>query len=144
LAGTPYGCPAASVGHPFVDEPAHRLLGVPGFVADVRQNLEEGMSIHPWSWVYFVSFALIASFVLLKVLIGIIINSLEQARQIEHQREREERRALIAAARPDHRIDPEEGRQMIAEKLESVRDTLAELEEEIAIVHGGADGPPSR
>jgi voltage-gated sodium channel len=105
-------------------------------------NLEEGMRVHPWSWVYFVSFALIAAFVLLNVLIGIVINSMEEARQLEHERVREQRRALILAADADHRIKPDEGIAMIAEKLESVRDSLAELEDEIALVQGAARKAP--
>lgn len=103
-------------------------------------NLAEGMEVYPWSWVYFVSFALIASFLLLNVLIGIVINSMDEARALEHQREREERRALILAADTDHEIDPDEGLRMIAEKLESVRDALAELEDEIALVKGSTPG----
>ncbi|MEA2346671.1 MAG: voltage-gated sodium channel [Thermoleophilaceae bacterium] len=99
-------------------------------------NLAEGMAVHPWSWIYFVSFALIASFLLLNVLIGIVINSMDEARTLEHEREREERRALILAADGDHEIDPDEGLKMIAEKLESVRDALSELEDEIALVKG--------
>ena len=99
-------------------------------------NLQAGMSVHPWSWIYFVSFALLASFILLNVLIGIVINSMEEARQLEHARVRAERRKMILAADTDHVISPEEGVAMLAEKLESVRDSLTELEEEIALVQG--------
>jgi voltage-gated sodium channel len=99
-------------------------------------NLQAGMSVHPWSWIYFVSFALAASFILLNVLIGIVINSMEEARELEHQRVRAERRALILSAEADHRISPGEGLAMLTEKLESVRDALGELEEEIALVQG--------
>ena len=48
--------------------------------------LEQGMAIHSWSWVYFVSFALVAVFLVLNVLIGIVINSLEEARALERRR----------------------------------------------------------
>ena len=99
-------------------------------------NLEAGMSVYPWSWIYFVSYALLASFILLNVLIGIVINSMEEARAARAPRVRAERRAMILAADTDHVISPEEGVAMLAEKLESVRDSLTELEEEIALVQG--------
>jgi hypothetical protein len=61
---------------------------------------------------------------------------MEEARELEHQRVRAERRALILAAEADHQISPGEGLAMLTEKLESVRDALGELEEEIALVQG--------
>jgi voltage-gated sodium channel len=51
--------------------------------------LEAGMAIEPLSWIFFVSFALIAAFILLNVLIGVVLNSMEEARAIELERERE-------------------------------------------------------
>jgi voltage-gated sodium channel len=48
--------------------------------------LDQGMAIHPWSWVYFVSFALVAAFIVLNVLIGIVLNSMEEARALERRR----------------------------------------------------------
>jgi voltage-gated sodium channel len=48
--------------------------------------LEQGMAIYSWSWIYFVSFALVAVFLVLNVLIGIVINSLEEARAMERRR----------------------------------------------------------
>lgn len=65
------------------------------------------------------------------MLIGIVINSMEEAREIEHKRMREERREMIAHAGEDHGIDAAEQQAMIAEKLESLRDALDSLEEEI-------------
>lgn len=42
-----------------------------------------GLEISRWSFLYYVSYVLIASFVLVNVLIGVVINSLEEAREIE-------------------------------------------------------------
>ncbi|MFF9011623.1 ion transporter [Streptomyces sp. NPDC014870] len=44
-----------------------------------------GLEISRWSFLYYVSYVLIASFVLVNVLIGVVINSLEEAREIEKQ-----------------------------------------------------------
>ena len=43
------------------------------------------MEIHEWSWICFVSFVLIAAFIVLNVLIGIVLNSMEVAREIERR-----------------------------------------------------------
>jgi voltage-gated sodium channel len=48
--------------------------------------LDRGMEIHPWSWLYFVSFALVAAFLVLNMLIGIVLNSMEEARELERRR----------------------------------------------------------
>lgn len=46
-----------------------------------------GMELYPWSWVYFVSFVLLATFVIFNMLIGIVLGSMEDARD-EVMRER--------------------------------------------------------
>jgi voltage-gated sodium channel len=43
------------------------------------------MDIRPWSWISFVTFVLIAAFVVLNVLIGIVPNSMEEARELEQE-----------------------------------------------------------
>ena len=50
--------------------------------------MEQGMDVYPWSWVYFVTFILIAAFVVLNVLIGVVLNSMEEAREVERRRAR--------------------------------------------------------
>ena len=47
--------------------------------------MEAGMDIHPWSWISFVTLVLIAAFVVLNVLIGIVPNSMEEARELEQE-----------------------------------------------------------
>ncbi len=44
------------------------------------------MDAHPWSWIYFVSFILIAAFIVLNVLIGIVLNSMEEARESDRRK----------------------------------------------------------
>ena len=48
--------------------------------------MERGMEIHPWSWPHFVSFVMVAAFIVVNVLIGIVINSMEEARELERRR----------------------------------------------------------
>ena len=84
-----------------------------------------GMEVHPWSWVYFVSFAMIAAFIVLNVLIGIVLNSMEEARELER------RRAIgvgVGATAP----------APVAERIAMLRAALDELEQELALAQPGA------
>jgi voltage-gated sodium channel len=87
------------------------------------QQLERGMEVHPWSWVYFVSFALVAAFIVLNVLIGIVLNSMEEARELE-------RRRRIGIDDTPH-IAP----APVAERIAMLRAALKELEQELALAH---------
>ena len=85
------------------------------------QYMERGMEIEPWSWIYFVSFVLVAVFIVINVLIGIVLNSMEEAREIER------RRALGATPDlPDVHLAP------VAERIQILRAALDELEQELA------------
>jgi voltage-gated sodium channel len=83
--------------------------------------MEEGMEIHPWSWVFFVSFILVAAFVVINVFIGIVLNSLEEARELAR------REALTA----DEAVP-------VLERIDYLRSALDELERELAGVDGSA------
>jgi voltage-gated sodium channel len=70
---------------------------------------------------------LVASFLVFNLFIGIVINSMEEARSIEHRREREdERAAATASADPldDLRVDVED-------RMDALRTALDELETEM-------------
>ena len=84
--------------------------------------LERGMEIHPWSWIYFVSFALVAAFVVLNVLIGVVVNSMEEAREIERRR----------ALRDPYAPGSADGAVPVAERIAALRAALDELERELA------------
>jgi voltage-gated sodium channel len=82
--------------------------------------MERGLEIEPWSWIYFVSFVLVAAFIVLNVLIGIVLNSMEEAREIER------RRALGTTTElPDVHLAP------VAERIQILRAALDELEQEL-------------
>ena len=95
--------------------------------------LERGMEIHPWSWIYFVSFALVAAFIVLNLLIGVVINSMEEAREIEA------RRAERAAAA--ELGDGAASELPVAERLATLRALIEDLERDVA-ARDGHLGPP--
>jgi voltage-gated sodium channel len=76
--------------------------------------MERGMEIHPWSWIYFVSFIMIAAFIVINVLIGIVLNSMEEARELERRRP----------------VSPDEVAP-VAERMAILRNALDELEREL-------------
>ena len=69
------------------------------------------MERYPWAWAYFVSFVLLATFIIFNMLIGIILNSLEEARAQIHEEQ-------IAAA----------GTRDLDQELQRAKEALAALE----------------
>ena len=49
---------------------------------DFPRYMERGMEVHQWSWIYFVTFVLITVFIVINVLIGIVLTSMEEAREL--------------------------------------------------------------
>jgi voltage-gated sodium channel len=97
------------------------------------EYLERGQEIHPASWIYFVSYVLLASFLVINILIAILINSMEEVHDIEREEERRRRGEDLAEA----------GDGTVAERLEEVRRSLDRLETQLA--EGGGDLPgPAR
>jgi voltage-gated sodium channel len=47
------------------------------------QVMETVLEPHPWSWVYFVSFVLIGTFVMLNLFIAVVINNLDASKTAE-------------------------------------------------------------
>jgi voltage-gated sodium channel len=94
------------------------------FVTLTLENLPDqialGRELSDWTILYFVSYALVAAFLIFNILIGVVINSLEEARAIEHARER--------ADRLEHG-DPEE--PVVEERIAEVREALDRLEADL-------------
>jgi voltage-gated sodium channel len=93
--------------------------------------LDEAMTVHSWAWIYFVTFALAASFLLLNLLIGVIINSMEEARAIEHANERAERRARMTTEEAE--LSEADRDAVVGQRIAALRDALEELEDELAL-----------
>jgi voltage-gated sodium channel len=82
--------------------------------------LEQGMAIHPNSWIFFVSYVLLASFLVINILIAIIINSVEQVHQVEREEERAERQERLEESDADA--------VTVAQRFTGLRDALDDLE----------------
>ena len=84
------------------------------------------MDVHPWSWIFFVTFVLVAAFVVLNVLIGIVLNSMEEAREAERRRAVRERVGGTPST-----IDPDASAPVV-ERIAILRAALDELETELS------------
>lgn len=84
--------------------------------------MDAGMAIHPWSWVFFVSFILTAAFIVINVLIGIVLNSMEEARELER------RKRLMPGEEGIIGVGP----APVAERIQYLRAALDELEQQLA------------
>ena len=103
---------------------------------DFPVYMAEAMEVMPWAWVYFVSFILLAAFIVLNVLIGIVLNSMEEAREfVRRQAIREAHRARGTSAP----IDPE-AHAHVAERIVILRRALDDLELELALDSKPSDG----
>jgi voltage-gated sodium channel len=109
-------------------------------------TLDEAREVHPNSWIFFISFVLIASFLLINILIAIIINSVEEARNAERLDEIEHR---IEDAELEGRDYDE--RAEIEARMDAVRNALDDLQRELAAAdlheereHAGEDAASRR
>lgn len=102
-----------------------QLLTVEGW----NEVLATEQELSRWSWIYFVSFILVGSFLVLNLVIAIVLNSVEEAREDE-RRDRRMRRAQSAG------VEGEPGALghpvVVEERLRELRDALAGLEAELA------------
>ena len=73
--------------------------------------MENAMQVHPWSWVYFVSYVVAGTFVVINLFIAIIINNLDEAKA-ERLRE----------------LEPPVSREELLSELRSTQDALRRLE----------------
>ena len=103
------------------------------FVLLTLENLpayiEKGQQLSNWTLLFYLSYVLVASFLIFNLFIGIVINSMEEARA---QEQRNEREAARAAAARSH--DPEDDFVVTMEdRIDDLREALDALEDELRI-----------
>jgi voltage-gated sodium channel len=104
---------------------------------DFPVYMADAMEFESWAWIYFVSFILVAAFIVLNVLIGVVLNSMEEARELDR---RAALRARYGVTRPSP-VDPE-AHAPVAERIVILRSALDELELELAIGPTGDERRP--
>lgn len=92
-------------------------------------QLEIGRATSVWATLYFISFALVAAFLLFNILIGIVINSMEEARTIEHARQQAaEREAALRAGLPVASAEDPDPDGDVVRQIADLRASLDALE----------------
>jgi voltage-gated sodium channel len=118
--------------------------------------LYRSQKIQPLAWIFFVSFVLLISFLIINIVMGIMMNSIERARETA---EEEDRGAMGEGSRLQARLDKvrgtlarleleraretehagPEGESQLDLQIEALHHALLELEAEIARQSGGRE-----
>ncbi|MEV6521078.1 ion transporter [Longispora sp. NPDC051575] len=93
---------------------------------NLTDTVRAGMAVSPWTVLYFVSFVLLAGFLMVNILLGVVLNSLDEARTIE-------------LAENDEAPRPSTGPPPLAERLAALRISITELEAEVAATEAGRE-----
>lgn len=110
-------------------------LGI--FVVGWNEVLADAQAVHSWSWIFFISFVLIASLLLINILIAIIINAMEEAREFELDETIEQRRheAEEAGVEYDEKLET-------AIRIKALKQAVEDLEQQLGIETGEAKPKP--
>jgi voltage-gated sodium channel len=87
----------------------------------IGDAVRAGLEVSHWSIIYYASYVLLASFVLVNVLIGVVITSLDEARDLEENNARD--RPLTTAPEDPH---------LLLERITTARRALDDLEGALA------------
>lgn len=105
---------------------------------DWPQYMRAAQEIYPWAWIYFVSYVMIASFLLFNVLIAVVLTSMEAARADDERAARALRREL---KRAEEAVRDE--REELVDAMRSLRDAVDELEERLESAADGSARKPA-
>lgn len=95
---------------------------------NLPDNLEMGQELSAWTILFFISYVLLASFLVFNLFIGIVLNSMEEARDADRRAVRQAEREAAAAS-----ADTEDDLVVALEdRIDEVRAALDALSEELA------------
>lgn len=98
--------------------------------------LAKGLELSDWTVLFYISYVLVASFLIFNLFIGIVINSMEEARAIEL------RRTELELLDQDPANDEEAHRRLMADRLRKLRTAVDELERELGAAGKVRPGAP--
>ncbi len=95
---------------------------------NLPDNLEMGQELSAWTVPFFISYVLLASFLVFNLFIGIVLNSMEEARAADHRAQRELEREAAAAS------DDAEDDLVVAveDRIDELRTALDALSQELS------------
>ncbi|MEU8575074.1 ion transporter [Streptomyces asoensis] len=98
----------------------------------IGDAVRAGLEISRWSLVYYASYVLIASFVLVNVLIGVVLTSLEEAKELERDE------PPVVPGQSASGLPPSGEGRPLADRVTEVRHALDALERELVRTAHGA------
>ncbi len=99
--------------------------------------IEQGMAVSPWTVVFYISYVLITANLLVNILVGVIINSMEEARRLEQPQETAP--GFDSDGAPDD-VD----RIVISRRLADLRALLDDLERDLRVDRDHPSARPER
>jgi len=102
-----------------------------------NEILYQAQEVHSWSWIFFISFVLLASLLIINILIAIIINAMEEAREAEKRAEIEQLKEEAEAAGGEYDEKVETARRIAA-----LKQAIEDLEEQLGIETGHSSPRP--
>ncbi|MFD7875349.1 ion transporter [Streptomyces sp. NPDC059766] len=100
----------------------------------IGDAVHAGLEVSRWSLLYYASYVLLASFVLVNVLIGVVITSLDEAREMERE---------AAPGQPPPAPGPDDP-VLLHERITAARQALDALERDLARIPPPQSGPAER
>jgi voltage-gated sodium channel len=90
---------------------------------DFGNVVRAAMAQNPWAWLFFVPFSIIATFVVLNLFIGVIVESIQTLREQRESADTAAIQAATDAARSEQHLDT----QMLLSEIRALRAEMAEL-----------------
>ena len=95
---------------------------------NLPDNLEMGQTLSAWTVPFFISYVLLASFLVFNLFIGIVLNSMEEARAADHRAQRQKEREAAAASESTE----DDAIVAVEDRIDELRAALDALTEELA------------
>jgi voltage-gated sodium channel len=92
---------------------------------------DAALASEPWAWVYFVSFVIISAFVLFNMVIGVVINSMEEAR--------DQANAEVEAARRAELAESSDPSTELVKRLDALQGAITDLRAQLEATPDGRD-----
>ncbi|MFE2587073.1 ion transporter [Streptomyces sp. NPDC059378] len=100
----------------------------------IGEAVHAGLEVSRWSLLYYASYVLLASFVLVNVLIGVVITSLDESREMERE---------AAPGQPPPAPGPDDS-VLLHERIAAARQALDAFERDLARIPPPRSGPAER
>jgi voltage-gated sodium channel len=108
---------------------------------DLSGTISEGMALSRWTLLFFISFVLLGGFLMVNILLGVVLSSLDEARVLESEDAADHAASHASAAAPGDSVTAAALGGSVAARITALKDAIGELEAEL---HRGLPVPGPR